>query len=123
VSLERTKRVAAPLPAALVLVGCAIATPGPFDKAPIGVTFRYEIHTHCGLNLVPIVLNGSEWRIQGDDGGANPPPGFGNPSDNGEVTLTSRDRGIYRSSGGVERVMVRGRDYVPPPSDYLVPCF
>jgi hypothetical protein len=106
---------------ALVVAGCAVDAPQGAGQARIGTTYRYELDTMCGLNLVPIVLDGSEWHIAGDDGGSNPPPGFGNP-DVGEIMLTSADRGIFRSSSGVERVITRVRDYVPPPSGYLVPC-
>jgi len=57
-------------------------------------------------------FDGSFWDVAGG-GGPNPPPGFGNPSDQGVMTLTSVDQAVYRSSQGVAATFVRhGRSKV-----------
>jgi hypothetical protein len=73
----------------------------------IGVPYPVSVYTHCGLRHVE--FDGSNWAILGDLGdGSNPPAGFGNPFDNGTVTLITHDRARYRSEFGVERLLTRG---------------
>jgi hypothetical protein len=124
--MKATLRLLTVLAAVTTSAGCvAWLTPyAPLEagSAQIGATYRYTLFTHCGLDLVPIEFDGSEWRIEGDPGGANPPSGFGNPEDEGTVTLSSDDEGTYTSSEGVERTIVREGLIQPKPSDYLIPC-
>ena len=74
----------------------------------IGVAYRVSVFTHCGLRHVD--FDGSEWAISGppSDGSGNPPRGFGNPTDEGTITLTSPDTATYRSQHGTERQLTRG---------------
>ncbi len=73
----------------------------------IGVPYRVTVYTHCGLRHVE--FDHSDWAISGDLGdGVNPPPGFGNPVDQGTVTLTTHETATYRSEMGVERKLTRG---------------
>jgi hypothetical protein len=74
----------------------------------IGVAYRVSVYTHCGLRQVE--FDGSEWGFSGplSDGSGNPPPGFGNPSDEGSITLTSPDTAIYRTQFGERRELRRG---------------
>lgn len=69
-----------------------------------GVAYWFRLYTHCGLKY-PIGpdFDGSFWDSTGaaDDGSGNPPPGFGNPFDNGTMTLLSANLAEYRSSQGV----------------------
>jgi hypothetical protein len=69
-----------------------------------GVAYQFRLYTHCGLNYpTGPDFDGSFWESvgAGDDGSANPPPGFGNPFDNGTMTLLSANLAEYRSSQGV----------------------
>ncbi len=72
----------------------------------IGVPYLVTVYTHCGLRHVE--FDHSDWAISGDLGdGVNPPPGFGNPVDQGTVTLITHDTATYRSQKGVERRLTR----------------
>jgi hypothetical protein len=68
-----------------------------------GVRYQFRLYTHCGLN-VPTGpdFDGSFWTTAGpgDDGSGNPPAGFGNPFDNGTMTLISANVAEYRASSG-----------------------
>ena len=80
-------------------------------RVRLGVPYRFTLSTHCGLGSL-VDFDGSFWDVAGD-GGPNPPPGFGNPSDQGVMTLTSVDQAVYRSSQGVAATFVRhGRSKV-----------
>ena len=79
----------------------------------IGVAYRVELYTHCGLRNVE--FDGDRWAISGtlSDGSGNPPVGFNNPIDEGTVTLTAPDTAIYTSEFGERRELTRG-DGLPP---------
>jgi hypothetical protein len=97
------------------------AAPTQSESAEIGVRYQYNLYDHCGLNALPTQFDGSEWLIEGDTGGTNPPDGFGNPFDEGTIILDSHNSGTYRSSGGVERRITRVDPRGPRPS-YLPNC-
>jgi len=68
-----------------------------------GVRYQFQLYTHCGLNfLTGPDFDGSFWKSvgPGDDGSGNPPAGFGNPYDNGTMTLVSADIAEYHTSSG-----------------------
>jgi len=68
------------------------------------VAYQFRLYTHCGLNNpTGPDFDGSFWESAGaaDDGSGNPPPGFGNPIDNGTMRLLSANLAEYRSSQGV----------------------
>ncbi len=74
-------------------------------RASPGVPYRFQLYTHCGLDW-PLAMDfdGSYWDPIGpgpaSDGSGNPPAGFGNPFDNGTITLISPTLTQYRSSAG-----------------------
>jgi hypothetical protein len=111
---------------AILASGCLIAVPDAPAEAGstrLRVAYSYQLFTHCGLDTVPIRFDGSEWRILGDTGhDGNPPPGFMNPSDNGTIILVTWDRGIYHSSWGAERIIVRERSIPPHAAESLGAC-
>ncbi len=92
-------------------------------RASVGVHYRYQLYTHCGLDWPPAMdLDGSFWDPTGpgpsSDGSGNPPTGYGNPYDQGTVTLISPTLTQYRSSSGA--VMQWSRHAGPIISS---PCF
>lgn len=107
------KRLAAPLLAAiLVLGGCGsddtVAGPPPADTAnepPYGPgavvneVYEYVLYTHCGIEWARI--DGVWWQTDLiDDGNRNPPDGWGNPHDAGELVIIDRDTAEYRGGPG-----------------------
>jgi hypothetical protein len=82
--------------------------------AVVGRPYPYNLYTHCGIART--VFDGRWWELAAaaDAGGGNAPPGFGNPQDQGAMTLTSRDAAEYVSHGGAR---VRFRPGRPPPDD------
>jgi hypothetical protein len=74
-------------------------------RVSLGVTYRFQLYTHCGLNYPQAMdFDGSFWDPIGpgsvSDGNGNPPNGFGNPIDRGTITLISPTMAQYRSSMG-----------------------
>lgn len=71
----------------------------------------FSLYTHCGLDWSPIEIDGSFWQATGpgplSDGQNNPPPGFGNPSDQGTLTLLDDRHATFVSSRGVRIDLVR----------------
>jgi hypothetical protein len=88
--------------------------PLPTGALQVGVPYQYRLYTHCGLR--PVELEGTTWTVMGvlSDGNANPPPGFGNPFDDGTLWLFDPDHAVFQSSQGAERELTRGG---LPPSD------
>jgi hypothetical protein len=69
-----------------------------------GVRYQFRLYTHCGLNdPTGPDFDGSFWKSvgAGADSSGNPPPGFGNPYDDGTMTLVSVDLAEYRSASGL----------------------
>jgi hypothetical protein len=70
-----------------------------------GVPYQFQLYTHCGLDW-PLAMDfdGSFWDPivvrNASDVGGSPPIGFGNPYDQGTVTLISPTLAQYRSSSG-----------------------
>jgi hypothetical protein len=126
---EPARRAGTLLISAVLLGGCNLVgesfpSQAPIDPgtAEIGVTYRYDLYTHCGLLSRPIVFDGSEWVIEGPYGDYWSPEGFDNPEDHGTIVLDTEDTGTYRSSGGVERRITRAEPTRPRPS-YLYGCW
>ena len=65
----------------------------------------FTLGTHCGIGRMLIEFDGAFWEATGpgplDDGSGNPPPGFGNPTDQGTIVRIDSERAVYRSSEGV----------------------
>lgn len=84
------------------------------QSAPVevGVRYRFQLYTHCGLNWpVAVDFDRSYWDPVGpgpaSDGSGNPPSSFGNPVDNGTITLKTRTLAEYRSDGGATMMFSR----------------
>ena len=110
---------AAPTPAPSPTTPTATRTPAPMptaaptlDGAPaeIGVRYRHTLYTHCGVRYAN--FDGRRWLADPVLGEANPPPGWGNPSDPGTMELVSQDRALFLSFSG-ERAF-----FIPAPEDY-----
>lgn len=74
-------------------------------RVSVGERYRFRLYTHCGLNNpVAVDFDGSFWDPTGESaasgGGGNPPAGFGNPFDDGVMTLVSPVRARYLSRSG-----------------------
>jgi hypothetical protein len=61
---------------------------------------RYELYTHCGIAWARI--DGRWWRAQHplSDGNGNPPAGWGNPFQDGTLTLTGKGTARFDSAAG-----------------------
>lgn len=67
----------------------------------VGETYDYVMYTHCGIEWTRI--DGVWWRTNPlNAGNANPPPGWGNPYDDGELHVADEDTAVYRGGPGVE---------------------
>lgn len=87
-------------------------------RAEFGTPYPYRLSTHCGLARALVDFDGSFWAFDpAAAGGAEPPPGFEDPIDDGQVTLLTPERASYTSSGG--RVVFLARQ---PGTVELVPC-
>lgn len=100
------------LTTALVRGGCAEGPNGPsqasIDNEPpygpgaeVGETYDYVLSTHCGIKWTRI--DGVWWETNPlNDGSGNPPPGWDNPWDAGEMKILDDDTAIYRGGPGAE---------------------
>jgi hypothetical protein len=79
---------------------------------PVGSHWTFEIYTHCGVEW--IYLDGRFWLTE-PLGEFNAPPGWGNPLDEGVVTLEAADEALYLSQGG-DQV-----SFEPAPADFEPP--
>jgi hypothetical protein len=67
----------------------------------LGVPYEYVLYSHCGV--LGARIDGREWDADPplfDEVGANPPPGWENPFDQGEMMLLARDVAEFRSASG-----------------------
>lgn len=97
------------------------AKPGS-NSAPssvsIGKTIDFSMYTHCGVESTRI--NGRVWNavepLYSSPEKLGPPAGWGNPEQDGKLTLESRDRAVFAALG--QRVVL-----VPSESNEpLRPC-
>ena len=104
----------------VLLTACATnPDPSPLDTASQepssiqtpGDPQAFTFYTHCGLGWAAIEFDGAFWEATGpgplDDGAGNPPPGFGNPFDQGTMVRLDADQATYRSSAGVIPLLLR----------------
>lgn len=124
--MRRVVTVAAAVLATALLVAAAVLGPGLWRqqtarpaldadaRAEPGVAYRHRLYTHCGVEYLR--FDGRWWRA--DPPLRDPvPAGFGNPEQEGTVTLGSPDRLSFR---GPLRQRV---DFVPAASAPRVrPC-
>lgn len=68
----------------------------------IGQKYRFELQTHCGLEAAPVDVDGSMWDYAGPfgSGASERLEGFDDPSDIGTLTLVSKSKLDFTSSGG-----------------------
>jgi hypothetical protein len=101
-------RIGAVVLVALATAGCSSATT---TTPAISVMARppatgglggkpYRLYTHCGIAWARI--DGTFWRATRplSDGNTNPPPGWGNPVQEGTLTLKSRTTAEFSSPAG-----------------------
>lgn len=67
----------------------------------VGESYDYVLYTHCGIEWARI--DGVWWRTGPlDDGNANPPSGWGNPYDAGELLVVDGTTAVYSGGPDVE---------------------
>ena len=98
---------------AAALAGCAsgAVTAGGNtapDRAPVpgGRPVPYVLYTHCGIDWESI---GGRWfqaQPPLSDGNGNPPRGWGNPSQEGTLTMLSATRAEFRDAAGHRIILV-----------------
>jgi len=93
---------------AIAVAGCASPArthagpghPGNPATAAANASVSYTLYTHCGIRFAKI---GGRW-FEADrplsDGSGNPPPGWGNPSQPGSITMLSASVAEFRDSLG-----------------------
>lgn len=90
------------------LAGCS-GPVGPYrDGEPLAVgdSVAYELHTHCGIGEVRIGAAYFATPELLSDGNGNPPPGWGNPVQKGELTLVSADEARFADEAGHQITLV-----------------
>ncbi len=102
---------------AIVLAACGsgpaahLTTPAqssPAATAAAGSPQPYQLYTHCGIDEARIGNRYFEAVHPLSDGQGNPPPGWGNPYQQGAMTLLSPAEAVFRDSAG-HRVQFRLR--------------
>ena len=81
--------------------------------AEVGESYEYTLYTHCGIEWTRI--DGVWWEATSplSDGNANPPPGWGNPYDEGEMEIVDASTAVFR--GGPTDVEFQRTDQVEVP--------
>lgn len=115
--------------AAAALTGCGIqpgtsdpdsspaaADPGSNPAAiHAGRAIAYRLYTHCGIGWENI---GGRWFAAQpplSDGAGNPPPGWGNPYDDGTIRMLSATKAEFRDPAGNSVVLVLQPAATGPP--------
>lgn len=80
-----------------VAVATAVASPEP-----------YQLYTHCGIYEARIGNRYFEAVHPLSDGNGNPPPGWGNPYQDGTMMMVSPSEAVFRDAAG-HRVLFRVR--------------
>jgi hypothetical protein len=92
--------------AAIVLAACGsgaamqVAAPAGSSAAAVGSPQPYQLYTHCGIDEARIGNRYFEAVHPLSDGQGNPPPGWGNPYQQGTMTLLSPAQAVFRDSAG-----------------------
>ena len=90
----------------------------PASTLKVGETVSFSMYTHCGVESTRIngrVWNAVEPLYDGPDR-LGPPAGWGNPEQDGELTLEAPDRAVFAALG--QRVVLRPSESGQP----LRPC-
>ena len=116
------RRVLAALGLVVALSACGHSGPLALplkegERAEIGVRYLHELNTHCGIFGTSFDLR--RWVADPpltDEKGVNPPPGWGNPFEEGTMELLSANVAEFRGeSGVVAQFRLRApSDPVPP---------
>lgn len=89
----------------LAVFGCGSSpananAPGASVSIVVGGSAQYRLDTHCGV--LSAIINGQTYYAGPPlaDGSGNPPPGWGNPYDDGDMRLLgARAADFYDSAG------------------------
>ena len=92
-----------PTPSPRTTLGCSGREEGPpcGPGVEIGKTYPYALYTHCGVRAA--FLDGRRWvadPVLSDSGNVNPPLGWGNPMDHGNMELVTHDLAQFTSASG-----------------------
>ncbi len=82
----------------------------PHSGTLVGFRYHLKIYTHCGLaSWGSPDFDGSYWDPLGvnSDGNGNPPPGVGNPFDEGTMVLLPDGRAEFTSQSGSKFLFAR----------------
>jgi hypothetical protein len=108
--------------AAALAIACGAAPPagGKATRVETGHTISYRLFTHCGVRSAE--LNERTFFAQPplDDGNGNPPPGWGNPYDDGSLTLVDQHTAVFRDLAGNT---ARFTDRPAGPTPTQLPCW
>ena len=88
--------------------------PLPYGRGVVvGETYAYELYVHCGVEWARI--DGTWWQTAPlNDGSGNPPAGWGNPADQGMLTMLDEITAQYVSQSGVIVTLSRTPAVEPP---------
>jgi len=84
----------------LVTFSCSGGGAVAVTPSPSVVTTAYRLYTHCGVLYLD--LNGTRYYADPpvSDGNGNPGPGWGNPFDNGTVTVVDANTVVFTDPSG-----------------------
>jgi hypothetical protein len=72
----------------------------------IGKQYDFQLYTHCGIEWAHI--DGGWWRTSPrNDGQGNPPRGWGNPFDDGHLTIKDHDTAEFVGANGIDKIELR----------------
>jgi hypothetical protein len=92
-----------------ILTACSSAPPAQVTSPPrpsvtagaaVGSPRPYQLYTHCGIDEARIGNRYFEAVHPLSDGQGNPPPGWGNPYQQGTMTLLSPTKAVFRDQAG-----------------------
>lgn len=98
--------------AAVPAEGLGLPTP-----VQVGMAYVVDLPTHCGIRGIDV---DGVWFAADPplvEAGGNPPPGWGNPTQRGTVTLQTRDTAVFRDERGHEVRMRAAESARPAPCD------
>ena len=83
-----------------VAQGTGPARPAAPAAVAVGSPRPYQLYTHCGIDEARIGNRYFEAVHPLSDGQNNPPPGWGNPYQQGTMTLLSPTTAVFRDHAG-----------------------